>query len=61
MPHPFWKGKIPSSEENSPFLRESTLFIRETPFLIRLPIIFFGGEGWAQIFGESPGFSGSGL
>ena len=41
--HPLWKGKIPSSKENSPFLCESTLFIRETSFLIRLPIFFFGG------------------
>ena len=43
--HPLWKGKISSSKENSPFLFESTLFIRETPFLIRLPIIFLGGTG----------------
>ena len=33
---PFFKGE-------QPILCESTLFIRETPFLIRLPFIFFGG------------------
>ena len=39
--HPF----IPSSKGNTPFPWENNLFIRVTPFLIRLPITFFFREG----------------
>ena len=44
IPQTFWKGKIPSLQDNTPFLCESTLFIRETQFLICLPIFFREGS-----------------
>ena len=50
IPHPFWEGNIPFSKENTPSLREDTLFIRKKDTIFNSFANVFGKKSLERSF-----------